>query len=33
MADDSFDSARKDIEAAWDEWETQAKKAWKDLSK
>jgi hypothetical protein len=33
VADDSFDSARKDVEAAWDEWEVRAEKAWKDLSK
>ena len=33
VADDSFDSARKDVESAWDEWEIRAKKAWEDLSK
>jgi len=31
-ADDSFDSARKDVESAWDEWVGRAKKVWEDLS-
>jgi hypothetical protein len=33
VADDSFDSALKDIQASWDEWESRAKRSWEDLSK
>jgi hypothetical protein len=32
-ADVSIDSAHKNVEDAWDEWETRAKKAWDDLFK
>lgn len=33
VADDKWDSARKDIELSWDEWELRAKRAWSDLVK
>lgn len=32
-ADDSWESASKDLELKWDEWQLRAKKAWNDLSK
>ena len=33
VADESFDSARKDVESSWDEWKIRANKAWKELPK
>jgi hypothetical protein len=33
VADDTWDSASKDLEIKWDEWQLRAKKAWNDLSK
>jgi hypothetical protein len=33
VADDAWDSASKDLELKWDEWQLRAKKAWDDLSK
>jgi hypothetical protein len=32
-ADDSWESASKDLESTWQEWEGRAKAAWDDLSK
>ena len=33
VADDSWDSTRKELELQWQEWEVRAKRAWSDLSK
>jgi hypothetical protein len=33
VADDSWDSASKDLGIKWDEWQLRAKKAWNDLSR
>lgn len=33
VADDSWDSTRKDLELKWAEWEVRAKQAWGDLTK
>jgi len=33
VADDSWDSTRKDLEFQWQEWEVRAKRAWSELSK
>lgn len=32
VADDSWDSTRKDLELKWEDWEVRAKRAWRDLS-
>jgi hypothetical protein len=32
VADDAWDSASKDLDIKWDEWQLRAKKAWNDLS-
>lgn len=31
VADDKWDSAARDLELKWDEWELKAKKAWNEL--
>jgi len=33
VADDAWDTNRKDLELAWAEWEVRAKQAWRDLTK
>lgn len=33
VADDSWDSTRKDLETVWADWELRAKKAWSELVK
>lgn len=33
VADDSWDSARNDLDLAWQRWEAKAKSAWDELSK
>jgi hypothetical protein len=33
VADEKWDSTRKDLELGWQEWELRAKRAWNDLSK
>lgn len=32
-ADDSWDSASRDLELKWDEWQLRAKKAWNEFQK
>lgn len=32
-ADDTWESAGRDLELKWEEWQLNAKKAWNDLSK
>lgn len=33
VADDAWDSAGKDLELTWEEWQVRAKRAWSDLTK
>ena len=33
VADDSWDSASKDLDAQWQDWQSRAQKAWDDLAK
>jgi hypothetical protein len=32
VADDAWESASRDLDVKWDEWQLRAKKAWNDLS-